>query len=414
MFKRANSSPSQAAGVLGIHLDDTSTAILQTALSSVPEFELAGAFHQYPGEKNAATLRSVWERHPAVCLIDLDYDPEAALESVEYMHRASAEPIAIFAISSKTDPASIIQTMRTGCAEYLFKPLQTERLVEALVQSTRKRREASSSGHIGKLITLMGVKGGVGTTTVAVHLACSLARSGKRTLLIDHHLEMGEATLHLRLEHHNYGFHELVRNLNRLDADLLQGFVLKHDSGLELLSSPEALGTATNVSPEAILDTTRWLLSTYDYVVIDCEPGLNERNLAVLELSDQLCLVATPDLPAIRNVSRYLDYLGRLSFPASKIEVLLNRSSKHSPIARDQIEKVLHRKITLTLPRQEDELNEAIGTGIPLSPGSRSDFMQGIKNWMHRLSGSSEDSSDSPSDIAAAHRSSRFTVLRLS
>src|SRR5581483_165655 len=260
----------------------------------------------------------------------------------------------------------------------------------------------------------MGVKGGVGTTTLAVHLAYSLAKRGKRVLLVDHQPELGEVTLHLGLEHHNYGFYELACNLNRMDAELLQGFVLKHESGLEVLASPEGLGATPKTTPEAVQQTLRFLLRMYDYVIVDTDARFDEQNLAILELSDEFSLIATPQLPAVRATSRYLDYLMRLNFSTSKSQVVLNRWTKKAPLSIETIEKALHRKISLIIPNSDQELGEAISTGIPVSVKSRSEFMQGIGKWTLRLNGSLDTPPDNNTEKRIQQARSRFNVLGIS
>jgi pilus assembly protein CpaE len=337
-----------------------------------------------------------------------------ALETVEYLRRTALTPLSIFAASSRMDSEAIIEAMRSGCTEYLEKPLVADRVQEALVQMSRKKRDSLVSPVQGKLITLMGVKGGVGTTTLAVHLSYSLAKRGKKVLLIDHHPELGEATLHLGLEHHNYGFYELACNLNRMDAELLQGFALKHDSGLEVLASPEGIGMTPKTTPEAVQQTLRFLLRMYDYVVVDTDCGFDEQNLAILETSDEFNLIATPQLPSIRSTSRFLDYLLRLNYPTSKSQIILNRWSKRAPLSIDNIEKALHRKISLIIPTGEQELTEAIATGIPVSVKSRSDFMQGINKWTLRINGSLEIAQDDSTEKRIHQARSRFNVLGIS
>lgn len=414
MFGTSNSENAQGIPVLAIHLDDTAVHLIRRVIASVPGFTFGASLQQYFGEKDASLIRTLREIHPEVCLIDLDFDRKLALETVEYLRRTALAPIAIFAVSNRMDSQSIIDAMRSGCTEYLEKPLLADRVQEALVQLSRKKRDSLVSDVQGKLITLMGVKGGVGTTTLAVHLGYSLAKRGKKVLLIDHHPELGEATLHLGLEHHNYGFYELACNLNRMDAELLQGFVLKHESGLEVLGSPEGLGMTPKTTPEAVQQTLRFLLRMYDYIVIDTLCGFDEQNLAILEASDEFNLIATPQLPAIRSTSRFLDYLLRLNYPMSKSQVVLNRWSKRAPLSVDNIEKALHRKISLIIPNSEQELTEAISTGIPVPVKSRSDFMQGINKWTLRLNGSLEIVQDDGTEKRIHEARSRFNVLGIS
>lgn len=414
IFGTSNSDSAQGTSVLAIHLDEPALHLLKRVIASVPGFAFGASLQQYLGEKDATLIRAMREIHPEVCVIDLDRDRPMALDTVEYLRRSSLNSISIFAISSRMDSESIIGAMRSGCTEYLEKPLVTERVQEALVQLSRKKRDSLVSPVQGKLVTLMGVKGGVGTTTLAVHLAYSLAKRGKKVLLVDHHPELGEATLHLGLEHHNYGFYELACNLNRMDAELLQGFVLKHESGLEVLASPEGLGMTPRTTPEAVQQTLRFLLRMYDYVVVDTVCGFDEQNLAILEASDEFNLIATPQLPSIRSTSRFLDYLLRLNYPTSKAQVILNRWSKRAPLSVENIEKALRRKISLIIPNSESELTEAIATGIPVGVKSRSDFMQGINKWTLRLNGSLEIAPDDSTEKRTHDARSRFNVLGIS
>ncbi len=414
MFRTSNPENAQGIPILAIHLDDSAVHLLRRVVASVSGFVFGASVQQYFGEKDGSLIRTLREIHPEVCLIDLDGDRRMALDTVEYLRRTALSPISIFAVSSQMDSESIIAAMRSGCTEYLEKPLQADRIEEALVQLSRKKRDSLVSSVQGKLITLMGVKGGVGATTLAVHLAYSLAKRGKKVLLIDHHPELGEATLHLSLEHHNYGFYELACNLSRMDAELLQGFALKHESGLEVLASPEGLGMTPKTTPEAVQQTLRFLLRMYDYVVVDTACGFDEQNLAILEASDEFNLIATPQLPAIRSTSRFLDYLLRLNYATSKAQVVLNRWSKRAPLSVENIEKALHRKISLVIPSSEPELTEAIATGIPVSVKSRSDFMQGINKWTLRLNGSLEIAQDDGTQKRIHEARSRFNVLGIS
>lgn len=408
-----NSESGLEISVLAIHLDDAAGQVLSRVVNSIPNFVLGASLQQYFGEKDAALIRTLREVRPDVCIIDLDRDRKMALDTVEYLRRTSHVPLSIFAVSSRMDSEAIIEAMRSGCTEYLDKPLQNDRLQDSLAQLARKKRDSLVSTAQGKLVSLMGVKGGVGTTTLAVHLAYSLARRNKKVLLVDHHPELGEVTLHLGLETHHYGFYELACNVNRMDAELLQGFVLEHESGLNVLASPEGLGMTPRTTPDAIQQTLRFLLRMYDYVVVDTDCRFDEQNLAILELSDEFCLIATPQLPAIRSAARFLDYLLRLNFPSSKAQVILNRWTKKASLSLDNIEKALHRKVSLVIPNSELELAEAIATGIPVPVKSRSDFMEGIGKWNLRLCGGAEpDPADKEKRSSEAR--SRFSVLGIS
>ena len=124
---------------------------------------------------------------------------------------------------------------------------------------------------------------------LAVHLAMSLVqRHHKRVLLVDQHPALGEISLCLGLGRHQYSFYELVHNMDRLDAELLQGFLLQHPSGLHVLDAPQAIQAFDTTSPDAIQHTLAFLAESYQFVVVDSPPGLSEDTCAAIRQSDRL------------------------------------------------------------------------------------------------------------------------------
>ena len=144
--------------------------------------------------------------------------------------------------------------MRAGCVEYLSKPLRAEELGASLRRFfVYHQASALETQSQGKVFAFFGAKGGVGTTTLAVHLALHLTVThGCKTLLIDHKHQLGHVALYLGLESTPYHFDELLRNAERLDAELLHGYLLRHSSGLDVLASPDELvaAGATRLRPK--------------------------------------------------------------------------------------------------------------------------------------------------------------------
>lgn len=370
--------------VISVCLDAEIRSKLEHGLQAVPGLEFAGDFQQYFGGRGDAELLRVVKSGADICLVDFDHDRDRATRTAEQLHEIAAGRMAIFAISAESAANQIIAAMRCGCSEYLLKPLQMEQ-VAAAFQKVLHRRQEQGGRQNAKVFTMIGVKGGAGVTALAIHLATFLARSGHKTLLIDQHSDLGDAPLYLGFDRYRYHFYELVSNLDRLDPELLQGFVLQHESGLEVLGSPESFDSAAQVSIANVEETLNFLRGRFEFIIIDCHPSLTGFNAAAMAKSDELYLVATPELPSIRNLSRYLEYLRNFNFPSDRIRVVVNRHSKKDTITLDQIEKAVAKRIFVAVPNSYAEVIQAINTGHPVLPAERSEFARTMSRWAEHL-----------------------------
>jgi pilus assembly protein CpaE len=377
--------------VISICIDEESRSKVWRAIELMTGFEFVGDFQYYLGEKQDVSLvQMLKDRAPDICVLDFDKDRESAVRTAEQLHEAMGTAIIIFAVSNKSEPESIITAMRCGCSEYLNKPLQPERLVETFMKSGMKKRERQGSQYKGRIFTLVGVKGGSGVTTLAIHLATFLARSHSlKTLLIDLHSDLGDAAVYLGFNKHIYHFYELVGNIHRLDAQLLQGFVQHHTSGVDVLGSPDAFDSAIHATVDALEQTLEFLRDVYDVIVIDCPPTLTGMNVAAIAKSEEIYLVATPEVPSIRNLARYLDHLNQFNCPPDKVHVIINRGSKRGTITDQQIEKVIHKRVYLTVPNSYAEVIEAINTGNPVVPTGKSELTRTFSRWAEEIASSS-------------------------
>ncbi len=178
----------------------------------------------------------------------------------------------VIGLATEQPEGYLLRAMRAGCNDFFAKPLETGRLRESLFDLQRAQAaEAAGRTHDqGCVLSVYGVKGGVGATTLAVHLAHELVRDhGKRVLLIDDHYELGHVALHLGMTDGEYHFSELVRNVSRLDADLLKGMVAKHSSGMEVLTSPDACSSPYPTTADDVQTIFEFLRRQYDYVIVD-------------------------------------------------------------------------------------------------------------------------------------------------
>jgi pilus assembly protein CpaE len=259
-------------------------------------------------------------------------------------------------------------------------------VLDGLTRAEAKQKEKARSKSVGKVITLVGAKGGTGVTSLALHLALELADEGRnKCLLVDQHPAWVTRRYTSARAGHKYSFYELASNRDRLDEDLLKGFLLQHDSGLQLLDSPETVDAIYGAPRSAVEHTLAFLAETYQYLVIDCPPALTEGTRACIAASDQVAIVMTAELPSVRNTVSYIEHLLELGYNSNTIYLVLNRYSKKGPLSDERIESALGRPISLRVPNSYNEVVRAINSGAPISGGrnrlSAQPFRSGRTNW---------------------------------
>ena len=372
---------------MAVCLDATSYEALSHFMAGVPGAVIFGNPDHYVGVEREIG-RALNLAQTRICFIDYDRNTEEAIWMTERL-RSEYPDVHSFAVSAYSEPEAIITAMRAGCAEYLLKPVQHERVLDGLARVESKQKKKARSTVRGKVITLVGSKGGTGVTSLALHLALELAHERKRKcLLVDQHPALGDASLYLGTGRHQYSFYELASNADHLDEELLRGFLLHHNSGLDLLDSPETVDAIHGASPSTVEHTLAFLADTFQFVVVDCPPGLTDGTRACISQSEQVAIVMTAELPSVRNTVRYMEYLSRLGYNSSSIHVVLNRHSKKGPLSDERIEKALGREISLRVPNSYNEVIRAINTGAPITSANKSDFGAAIQKWAHELASS--------------------------
>jgi len=327
-----------------------------------------------------------------IAFIDFDKDHDEAVETTQYLTQTFGSKIAIIAVAAHQNPDLILMAMRAGCTEFLQSPIKERALSDTLSRLERQWSVSPARNpQSGSILALLGAKGGVGTTTLAVHLAMYLvACHHKRVLLIDNHSELGHACVYLGLDGTHFLFSEVVRNVSRLDSELLRGFVAKHSSGLEVLSSPDASGGIKPMDFDSVAKTLDFLRTEYDYVVVDCDRSFDELNQTVIVAAARLYLVATPEVGAIRDLSRYVDRLIHIDDSAEKLHVVLNRFTSPFAINVEQVEKAIRLPINIKIPNSYPELVKSENLGEPIAPTSKSELAAEFIRWADSLVGISQ------------------------
>ena len=328
-----------------------------------------------------------------IAIVDFDVDPAQAVETTKYLQQLFPGRVTVIALSGSKNPDLLLQAMRSGCSEFLHKPFEPAALGDTLSRLEEQFANVNNKPIAsGSILSFLGVKGGVGTTTLAVHLAMYLVQShNKRVLLIDHHEELGHCCVYLGVDGSRSPYSEVVRSVGRLDSELLSGYVVKHSSGLEVLSSPDICGGSQPVEPDSVARTLEFLRGEYDYVIIDCPTTLDEVTLAVVDASSNVYLVATPEIGAIRDLSRYVDKLMQAEGSTGKMQVVINRVSSRYAVNVEHIEKAIRLPVAIRLPNSYAELVRSVNLGEPISLKTKSEFTTQFMQWANTLVGSATE-----------------------
>jgi pilus assembly protein CpaE len=304
-------------------------------------------------------------------ILEIGDDPQEEFQVIHSV-QASRAIGEIFVTSSRTEPEILIQALREGVKEFVSQPIKKEEVRNALLKfKSRKESLRFSEGKKkrGKIVDVIGSKGGVGTTTVAVNLATSLAglEGSPSVALIDMNLLFGEIPLFLDVKSlFNWG--EVARNISRLDSTYLMSILSKHVSGVHVLPSPTGLDGVNVATPEIIEKLLELMQNVFDFIVIDGGQSLDDVSLKVLEASDTVFLVAILSLPCLTNLKRLLWTFQKLGYPPEEnVKIIISRYHKKSVISLKEAEETLNRKIFWLIPNDYLTTMSAINQGKTLS-----------------------------------------------
>jgi pilus assembly protein CpaE len=331
-------------------------ALEQSGLvSDVVEWKVTAEEFPEPGETAAD-----------VVLLDLGRNPDPYFALAKYI-RGLQPAVRVIACSTQPepDPQLLLDAMRSGVQEFLAKPVSPEVLRQTL---ERFEEESSSPDKHGtdRLVVVMGAKGGVGTTTVAVNLSVQLAHKlKKRTVLIDFGRPLGQTHLMLNLTP-RFNVRDAVENLNRLDSHFFTGLLTEHRSGLQLLggvTQPEEWERIGMASTGRVINVAQ---SIFDTVVVDYGTQFSAEWGTVLRSARSIVLVAETNVPALWALERQLLALLGMGIEASRLQIVVNRWRRADQEALKTVEKNIKHPIFSVIPNDYKQVSDAINMGTPL------------------------------------------------
>jgi pilus assembly protein CpaE len=289
---------------------------------------------------------------------------------------AEGQAKTVFLASTLMDPSVLMQALRVGAKEFIPLPVKFEETRKAFAGfiaaagSEADKASKSAAEKQGMIINVLGSKGGVGTTTLAVNLAIHLAsaRSKPSVALVDMNRLFGEVPLFLKMDSPLFDWAELARNIARLDETYLMGTLARHRSGVYVLPSPASIFEIDGSAPEVMTRMLQIMKGMLDFVVIDGGQNLDEMSKSVLKVSDKVLLVTLLNLPCLINVKRLRSTFQKLGYPADEMTyIVANRYQKKSAgVSVEDAEKSLKKEILEVIPNDYHNTMSAINQGKTL------------------------------------------------
>jgi pilus assembly protein CpaE len=305
------------------------------------------------------------DNHDAV-IIDLDGDPEYTLALVEKISLRGEATVMVF--SAEASPDKLMRSMRAGAREFLTIPVEKSIMEEALIRAAGRRPVTQSAKTaIGKLLTFMGAKGGVGVTTLACNFGVALAQErNQSTLLIDLAIPLGDVALNLGVKS-EYSTVNALEAADRLDASFLAKLLVKHSSGLAVLPGPGNF-IPKQFTSDAVAKLLAVARQSFDHVVVDAGSRLDLTEMSLFKDASTIYLIAQVGVAELRNSNRLISQF--LKGAAPKIEIVLNRHNPRSTtVPEDYIEKVLTKPPKWKVPNDYASVQRVQIESTPLVPG---------------------------------------------
>jgi pilus assembly protein CpaE len=327
----------------------------------------------FAGEAGSAeeAIAKARELQPDVILMDINMPGMDGIEATNVI--AGENPGTIVVIMSvQGEQEYLRKAMVAGAKDYLTKPFTGDELVNAIRQvhaNEQRRRKVINFGpkaaEQGKIITVFSTKGGVGKTTIAANLAVALQqRTGERVGVVDGDLQFGDMALFLNIMP-RVTITELARECEGLDDKVLDGYLTAYGEGVRVLAAPLRPEQAETVSAADLAAILKAMRARFRYVIVDTTPSFNEQMLTVLDMSDVVLLVASLDLPTVKNTKLCMEILESLEYPQEKVRLVLNRAQSAGGMDVREAEECLRRKFVAAVPSDGKIVVSAVNRGIP-------------------------------------------------
>jgi len=375
--------PSSNSHLTAFLEDEETRAALEPLLA---EQAAGGAIHE--GGLAAAIAATARGRGPAIMVVDISgsEDPVAGLGMLA---SACGHATHIVAIGAVNDIALYRAVIDAGACDYLVKPVAAATLARALAALETQPARKASGARRAEVLTFMGARGGVGTTTLAVNVAWLLAHEcGKSVALLDLDLRLGTVALSLDLEP-THGLREVLESPDRIDSLFISSAMAKESETLSVLSAEEPLNDRFAVDPAAFDALMADLRGNFDLIVVDLPRAASIADERVVAQSTKIVLVSDLTLAGMRDAVRLSSHVKALN-SAAALSVVVNKAGAHKKgeVVRSDFERGIEMPVAHLLPYDPKVAVAAANAGRPVAvAGKDSALAKAMRKASHDLGG---------------------------
>ena len=325
-------------------------------------------------------IQMAMDLRPDVVVMDINMPGMDGIAAAELISQRLPQ-VAIIMMSVHGEAEQMRRSLQAGAREFLVKPFSSDEFSETIKRvydrEEARRHQIQASMPAGpvaaapdpdidhQVIAIFSPKGGSGRTTIATNLAIAIKQqTGARVALLDANLQFGDVGVLLNLNPKTKSIVDAADG-GELDADLVESVLIDHSSGIRALLAPPTPEGADLITPASLLTVVGHLRTMHAYTVVDVPAGLNDHSLAIMEVADQIVIMAALEITAIKNLRLYLEVADQLGYERSKLRIVMNRSDTTQGIRLGDVEGSIRRSIDGTIVSDGRLAVLAVNRGVP-------------------------------------------------
>lgn len=338
--------------------------------------------------------------HPSPKLLMVDISgSDLPLSDIDNLADVCEPGVSVIAIGERNDCGLFRDLLHHGVTDYLVKPLSSGLLNKAISHISEETEHPKANSKLGKLVAVMGTRGGVGATTVATSLSWIIAQQRRRKVaLLDLDLQFGTVALSLDIEP-SHGLREALESADRIDSLFLDRMMMEYSDRLFVISAEENPDETLIIDYAAVELLLNELRGKFHYVIVDVPRSTNTCTLQVLEHATDLILVSDLSLAGMRDTMRTIGFLPSLNASCNNV-IVASRVGEHKTgeMPKAEFEKGIGRKVDFILPFDAKTVASATNFGQPVAAG-KGQVAKGLGDIVTRLCGNAAGTNVAQSNL---------------